>query len=434
MRLIPLLLTGAYGLSLPVAQVQDSPQDLNALDKRQAPPEVSQIVDATKDLTQDPAWKALGQLFGGQNVNSMDTEQKSSEAAAAQTEIQSLLTKYYSSIPNWQSIVSTATAGLNQGNANPPPANGPAGGNGGNAVNGGPQQSGNNLMDQLASAQAAASRQLASASAASAASAQTQPPAPATAVVVPAANTIPTREPDGIAGTLPGVGPQSQSNSNSQNTAPAGNIAGTRTDLMILQGPTSTLAPSSSTGPAGIIAGTRSGLIVLQNTNTASSARPSSSSSSPPPASSSAAPSSSGEGNIAGTRSGFVVVGNTASGSPSSGNAPSTTTKTASAPTDATGALLQGIAGLLGGGAAGALGQLVGGSSIATPTGGTLPTPPADGSQANHPTPGPDGVVTITITPGAMFPKATTFVSAAVPKGAAPLVAVSFAALIPLLF
>lgn len=437
MRLLPLLLTGAYGLSLPVAQVQDSPQDPNALDKRQAPPEVSQIVDATKDLTQDPAWKAIGQLFGGQNANSMDPAQKSSEAAAAQTEIQGLLTKYYSSIPNWQSIVGTATAGANQGNANPPPANGPAGGNGGNPVNGGPQQSGNNLMDQLASAQAAASRQLASASAASAAasSAQTKPPAPATAVVVPA-NTIPTREPDGIAGTLPGVGAQSQSQgSSSQNTAPAGNIAGTRTGLMVLPGPTSTLAPSS-TGPAGNIAGTRSGLIVLQNTNTASSARPSSSS--PPPASSSsssAAAPSSGAGNIAGTRSGFVVVGNTASGSPSSGNAPSTTTKTAAAPTDATGALLQGIAGLLGGGGvAGALGQLVGGSSIATPTGGSLPTPPADGSQANHPTPGPDGVVTITITPGAMFPKATTFVNAAVPKGAAPLVAVSFAALIPLLF
>ncbi|AOW02957.1 uncharacterized protein YALI1_C23150g [Yarrowia lipolytica] len=313
MRLIPLLLTGAYGLSIPIAEVQNSPEDLSSLDKRQTPPEVSQIVDATKDLTQDPAWQAIGQMLNGGNAATMDTEQKSSEAAAAQTEIQSLLTKYYSSIPNWQSIVSTATAGLNQGSAN-----GPAGGNGGNPVNGGPQQSGNNLMDQLMSAQAAASRQLASASAAPAVlapSAQSQPPAPATAVVVPA-NTIPTREPDGIAGTMPGIVVQSQSqnsqSSSSPNTAPAGNIAGTRTGLVVLQGPTSTLTPSS-TPPAGNIAGTRSGLIVLQNTNTASS-----SASSRPPAPSTVTVSPSSPENIAGTRSGFVVVGNTASSSSSS--------------------------------------------------------------------------------------------------------------------
>ncbi|KAG5356468.1 hypothetical protein CJU90_1805 [Yarrowia sp. C11] len=422
MRLTPLLVTGAYALSAPIAEIDNSLQDQSSLDKRQAPPEVSQIVDATKDLTQDPAWKALAGMFNGAGAANMDPAQKSSEAAAAQASIQGLLTKYYSSIPNWQSYVSTATAGgNNQGNANPPPrqgANGPAGGNGGNAINGGPQQSGNNLMDQLISAQAAASRQLASASAASA---QPKPPAPASAVVVPA-NSIPTREPDGIAGTTRG----------SQNTAPAGNIAGTQSGLIVLQNPSATQAPPSNSGPAsntggpaGNIAGTRSGLIVLQNTNTASS-----SSKPPAPATAVVVPGSSA-GNIAGTQSGFVVVGNTASSS--NNNGPSTVTQTAATPTDATGALLQGIAGLLGGGALGNLGNLIGGSSIATPTGGTLPTAPASGSQNQNPQPGPDGVVTITLTPGSMFPRATTFVNGAVPQGAAPLLAVSFAALIPLL-
>ncbi|KAG5354838.1 hypothetical protein CJU89_6636 [Yarrowia sp. B02] len=402
MRLIPLLLTTAAASAVIPAEID------NSLEARAAP-EVSQIVDATKDLTNDPAWQAIGQNLN--NGGSLDPQQKSSEAAAAQTEIQSLLTKYYSSIPNWQSIVSTAT--MNQGNANPPtrnggapangpaggngaPANGPAGGNGGNAQNGSPQSSGQNLMDQLLSAQAAASRQLASQSAASVQS--SAPPAPATAVVVPA-SAIPTREPDGIAGTLPGGPVQSNANSGSSSSSAQsqttqsspGNIAGTRTGLVVLQGPTSTISSSSApTGSPGNIAGTRSGLIILQNTNTASSQSAASSNAGPRTETVFVAPTSAG--NIAGTRSGFVVVGN--SGSSTSTSAPATTA-------DAAGALLQGIAGLLGGGA---LSNIVGGSSIPTPS--FTPV-----SAAASPTPGPDGVVTITISPGAQFPRATTFVN-----------------------
>lgn len=437
-----LLVTGTYSLSIPQA-------DLAALQERSSPnpsAEVSAIIGATNQLASDPAFQHVEQQLA--DGNGLSPAQKSSVAAAAQTNLDSLLGKYFSTIPNWQSYVHTNTAGHfaiqprseqdNGGNiggvpvrnggsaANGPAggngANGPAGGNGGNSFNGAPtssppasSNSNNNnddIRNQILSAQAAASRALAAsrASAAGSGSPSTSAPINSPQVITRQGSPQQTGPAGNIAGTRTGLMVLAPSPSSSQ-TGPAGNIAGSQTGLVVVPN------HPSQTGPAGNIAGTQSGLVLLPNS-------PSSSPTSP-------------AGNIAGSQTGLVLLG------PAPGPSTVTTTTTPPAPvtvvvtaspppaTSSSGGLMANLGGLaagllgVGGSNSGNSGNSAGGVVTVTAPFNAEATTITMGAVANN------GAITLTITPGALFPKSTSAeVNSAAPSSAAPLFAASLVGLI----